>query len=267
MTDRRDDVHVEARERVQDPRDGVEPTGQHRPHRDDDAPAPRVALLEPGRRRSAGLVHRDGTDRHGGPGQWVGRVLQRFRARGQVAVAVPPREPGIRREAERRAQLAERRGREADPRAAPCRRLERHVRDAEPLRGDPGPLLRVIVDDEVRPPVACERQEGGRELRRDHPAEHPSPDHRRQPPSGQARCGPAPSRTPSGGRAVPPRCGADPPRGSRPRPTRPRGMRRRGRRRGRRSRAAAPGGRVRAPGSRRRRCACTHRTDGGTACP
>ena len=117
------------------------------------------------------VVERHGPDRDGGRGRRVGRVEQRRRARPEVAVAVPALEPGIRGQPERRPKRVERLGREPEAGPAPRRRLERDMRDPEPLGGDPRALLAVLVDHEVRRPVAGELERRRGELGREDPGE------------------------------------------------------------------------------------------------
>ena len=55
------------------------------------------------------------------------------------------------------------------------------MRDPQPLGGDPRALLAVVVDHEVRRPVAGELERRRGELRRKDPGEHPLPDDGRAP--------------------------------------------------------------------------------------
>lgn len=60
------------------------------------------------------------------------------------------------------------------------------MRDAQPLGGDPGALLAVLVDQEVGAPVTREIEQSAGQLRADRSAEHPRPDDGRQPAPGEA---------------------------------------------------------------------------------
>ncbi len=106
----------------------------------------------------------------------VGRVAKGGRARGQEAVPVPRLQRGLRREPQLLADAGRRIGAQPAHGPAPGRGLEGDVRDAEPFSPDPGSLLAVLVDDDVRPPVRGEVHERVGERPGDHLGEPPRPD-------------------------------------------------------------------------------------------
>nr|BFF04485.1 hypothetical protein GCM10020241_61600 [Streptoalloteichus tenebrarius] len=118
-------------------------------------------VVQPGRRRGA-LVEDVWAQRVRRRGQWVRGVAETGRERGQHEVPLQHREVGVGRQAVLGAQRVQRLGDQLGPHER-SRGDDEHpgVGDAEAFGGDQGSEVHLLADQEVRPPLLAEREQGG----------------------------------------------------------------------------------------------------------